>query len=565
MRAFKILFLAAAWLGGALRAGAQAVSSESPGLSRDMLLGIYFYDQGDDAQALEKFGAILNGGNPAERPLARDYLNMITERMNPAAETPRPPPVYRGARTSIEALPSKPESSAESGGPAMIAVVRQASPPPPGTGIGAWPGPLSTQRPLVPVEDVAVRREVQAQLDDEVGKGLASWGAVKGSRIIMKQNYRERPLAIAIPATALFNKQTEMRRGADALLAALAQIVFGLGEAQVQILPEGTAFAKASVLDMRRTLAIASYLVDRGISGPRVHVNLLNTQVDIPEALGTYKGIIILFVYDQPLDLEGDSASAAPGTPPLSLGVTPAAFKAEGYQGTLIEFAVEKPPSGLVSWRLTLGLPPTEKGFRPAPIEEFVGVGPVYEQLFWSGRTHFWGPPLPSGRYLCRLQATDFKNKTLVAERWIDLKGAGAPAAAKSPAATPAQAAPAHKSSALRRAHRRKARKRVRLPIKIYRFHFDRRSFEWSSRLNAALQRVAMTLLAHPKEKARIVGYASSKEPHAEDLALKRGEMTAGLLINRYNADPFRVWVSTRVAGSLPPEAVLSFSKGGPS
>ena len=72
---------------------------------------------------------------------------------------------------------------------------------------------------------------------------------------------------------------------------ALTKVVFGLGTAQVVILPEGTPTGDAKVLDMRRTMGVSAHLFSAGVAAPRVRVNLLNSQVDIEiwpvEMIGT--------------------------------------------------------------------------------------------------------------------------------------------------------------------------------------------------------------------------------------------------------------------------------------
>src|ERR1035437_2787663 len=54
------------------------------GLSRPMLTAIHFYEQGDDIQAMDRFMEILTKGDPSERSMANEYINLITHRMNSA-------------------------------------------------------------------------------------------------------------------------------------------------------------------------------------------------------------------------------------------------------------------------------------------------------------------------------------------------------------------------------------------------------------------------------------------------------------------------------------------------
>ena len=59
---------------------------DGPSQSREMKTAIMFYDRGDDMQAMDRFMDILLKGDPAERPMANEYLNLIPQRMNVGAK-----------------------------------------------------------------------------------------------------------------------------------------------------------------------------------------------------------------------------------------------------------------------------------------------------------------------------------------------------------------------------------------------------------------------------------------------------------------------------------------------
>ncbi|MDE2142591.1 MAG: OmpA family protein, partial [Elusimicrobia bacterium] len=106
--------------------------------------------------------------------------------------------------------------------------------------------------------------------------------------------------------------------------------------------------------------------------------------------------------------------------PPISLGVFPPQIRPSRNQGAIIEFSVSDPPAGLVSWKFQL-LQPSKDGTELAPLQEVVGGGPVFHQIFWNGRQNYFGIPLASGRYECVLTALDAKNRQRTLHRWIQV------------------------------------------------------------------------------------------------------------------------------------------------
>jgi hypothetical protein len=115
------------------------------GLSRQMQLAVRFYDQGKDSEALDRFMGILMHGDPTERSMANEYINLISQRMGnvgrvmPDKAAGEPPeilgmgPVPRRPRPPPKAEPGA--SPAEL--PAGAARAPAKAPPPP----RAPPGP----------------------------------------------------------------------------------------------------------------------------------------------------------------------------------------------------------------------------------------------------------------------------------------------------------------------------------------------------------------------------------------------------------------------------------------
>ncbi len=412
------------------------------GLSRPMRVAVRFYEQGDDMQAMDRFMEILTKGDPSERSMANEYINLITHRMNSsggAAGSPAPKPGAVAVETAgpAGAAPPSPAAAARrSGAPETIADGEAAR-----SGRGARsgdldaddsrpnarraPAPTRSRGDDMPSENKALmRKEIRARLRNAVEKSLSDIRSVEGVRAVMRENGD--PEALGIPSSLLFQSGIGFQQGASRILDPLTKLVFALGTTQAVILPEGTSLGDAKVLDMRRTMGISSHLFNAGVAPPRVKVNLLNTQVDIPKGLQDFKGVVIVFVYNQPLSLVVESAVGDDLGPPISLGVYPPAFRPSKGQGVIIEFSVSDPPAGLVSWKFQL-LQPTRDGQELSPLQDVVGGGPVFHQIFWNGKLNYFGEGLPAGRYECVLTAIDAKNRQRSLHRWIQVLDDGVP------------------------------------------------------------------------------------------------------------------------------------------
>src|SRR5665213_456601 len=70
------------------------------GLSRPMRTAIHFYEQGDDMQAMDRFMEILTKGDPTERSMANEYINLITHRMNTTGGGDNPAAPKAGVTTA---------------------------------------------------------------------------------------------------------------------------------------------------------------------------------------------------------------------------------------------------------------------------------------------------------------------------------------------------------------------------------------------------------------------------------------------------------------------------------
>ncbi len=580
-------------LGTGLAAAQEASQESLSGLSRDMQMGIRYYEKGQDTQAMDSLMEVLTKGDPAERSLANEYLNLISRRMNPDQKTPREPVTLRPDRVIAEPMGA---------GPAAAPAAPQPAAP------AAAPAP--------PPDRALMKTEIRTKIRGMLETGLRQLKERPQIRMLLMQNGD--PQAIAIPSPLLFQDGIAFQKDAIKILDALTKVAFGLGEAQVAILPEGTPMGDAKIIDMRRTMGISAHLLAAGVAPVRVSVNLLNSQVDIPRPLMNFRGVIVLFAYDTPMSLSADAMLGDDAGPPLSLGIYPDAIRPDRDEGAVIEFSVQDPPSGLSSWRFQLLAPSVSSERDLAPIQEVVGGSPVFHQIYWNGRRNFFGPPLPAGRYECVLTATDGRNRQRTLHRWIEVLnasgqlpstlGSGAPPADLAPApAAPLIKEQARAKPVLTVAHRvapRRVRVARRSPVrtparKALAPEASRKSRKARARRKAAaaakpagrslpakpsaadlvltfrqgthqltpagensLARIARWMAASPAQSVTVTGYAQSSENDAAGLAERRAQMVAGLLINKYQIDPKKLTVRSQIDDTASYKVEVALDKG---
>lgn len=389
-------------------AGAYArAQGTASGHSRQMELAIRHFDRGEDTDAMDRFMEILVKGNPEERPLANQYMNLISQRMAVGGNFPTRRPT---GPTSVEEIRGEPLRPGRPGDPAQLEEVEPVS-----------PRPSSSIDAALPRSDREVmQKEIEGKIHNAARLAIGRLRKYEDIRIQLVDS--RAPRAIGIPVDLIFESGVQFKKEASRVLDALTELVFSLGATQAVILPEGGLIGDAKILDMRRTMGISSYLFRAGIAPARVRVNLLSSQVDVPKGMEDFKGILLVFIYNQPLRLSSESPIGEREGPPASLGVFPAEIEPAKEEGSIVEFSVMEPPAGLMSWRFQL-LGPDKDGKGLSPVQEVKGTGPVFHQIYWNGRRNYFGALLPPGRYQCVLSATDQRNRTRKVFSWINLRG----------------------------------------------------------------------------------------------------------------------------------------------
>lgn len=419
-------------------------------LSKQMRLAIDQYRRGDDMGAMDRFMEVLVKGDPSERSMANDYLNRITQRMATGSKIePDPTSATETEPVAPRRREREPEEGVSSRPPVETyeppVPVRAEAPEPEPTPSDRERAPSRTQGS--PSDDRRVmKEEIDGKLKNRTREVLGSLR--KWEEVQVRMANSRLPRAVGFRSDFLFDEGTRFKKEAAKVLEALNDLVFSLGATQVVILPEGALFNDAKIMDMRRTMAISSSLMKGGVAPARLRVNLLTNQVDVPKDLNDWRGILILFVYNQPLNLANENELEGESGPPVSLGVSPPALDPREGEGSIVEFSVMEPPVGLMSWRFQLLGPGPKPEDDMQVLQEVKGAAPVFHQIYWNARKRYFGEPLPPGRYECVLTATDMRNRTARVRQWVTVKGDAPPAAAaaapgKTPVANLGEAPPA--------------------------------------------------------------------------------------------------------------------------
>jgi outer membrane protein OmpA-like peptidoglycan-associated protein len=585
-------------------------------LSKQMRLAVDLYERGDDLEAMDRFMEVLMRGNPNERPMANDYLNLISQRMAIGTRLPEQS-IRRPGATTIEREDAKPRVRQEE--PARprrrdpSKLIQEYPPAPAPKRADPMPrrprGDYEPKRRKLSRED---RRLMKKEIDGKIrARSRSLLGALRRWEDITVRMANSRlPRAIGIPPSLLYESDLRFKKDSGKILDLLSELVFSLGATQVVILPEGAILGEAKIMDMRRTMGISSHLLKAGIAPARLRVNLLSTQVDVPQDLTNYKGVLLVFVYNQPLTLSTENEVGAEAGPPLSLGISPESLDPREGDGVIIEFSVMEPPAGLMSWRFQLR-GATEEGGDFAPLQEVKGSAPVFHQIYWNGRRRYFGENFPPGRYEAVLSATDMKNRTRKLRSWIKVTGAESVAAAATATASVANDAsaapppdalpgaekassrvvkkrrgrtvkkrPSRKDRAKKRRSRRSrrstpkkkvAKKTIQAPAKSappaeapgggeapaadggsragavnYQVLFDKNTANVTPEGDNILQRVADTMHYYPLDNINLVGYSYTGESDPEKLAVRRAQLVSKLLVERHQMKRERIQVDTK-------------------
>ncbi len=390
-----LLFALAAAFACPAQVCAQAQKS---GISRSMEQAIRLYHEGENTEAMDRFMDILVKGSPAEKALANEYITKITLRMNTGVHTAKDSETEIGTMNTIKAADRPGAADLKSSQPVGDDAVDDQD-------------EADSDR-----QKKAIGEKITAKIAQMRRDLLLELGRSDAVKVYMGESM---PRAITLDTNYFFSGETSFRPGADKLLAAISGLIFTVGRTNCLILPEGAAGGDVKIKNIRRALAINSYLEARGVSKSKLDVNLTGTEVQFPKELTNISGMIILFDYDKEPKLN-DLEDVQTKGPKVSLGVYPTAISVFNNEGAVVEFSAFESPIGQPTW--TFQVFQIQKDGSRLQLQEISGHGAQYNQSYWNGRNKFFGAPYPSGKYMFTVTAKDVEGRETSLSRLLSVR-----------------------------------------------------------------------------------------------------------------------------------------------
>lgn len=374
-------------------------NSSSRGLSRTMEQAIRLYRAGENTEAMDRFMEILVKGSPSEKALANEYISKITMGMNTGVAGIEDDETDAGlAAVRSQAQNRKNAARGLSGANAYAYAPERIS-----------------------EENTAARKEVISKRVNKKMEEMRQEVLLKLSNLSSVKLYTKngRLTALSMNSNFFFSGDTAFKRGTEEALSLIAGLIFTMGKVSCLILPEGSVGGDIRIKNIRRAIALNSYLENRGVSKAKVDVDLVGNDISIPKELGNIGGLIILFDYTKEPRLKPVDDMKVKG-PRLSLGVYPTAIAPHKNEGAVVEFSVMELPAGIPSWSFQIYQAQGD-GSR-LQLQEIHGTGAQYNQSYWNGRRNFFGIPYPAGRYIFALTAKDLEGNENTVSRYIQIQ-----------------------------------------------------------------------------------------------------------------------------------------------
>jgi len=360
--------------------------TQKTGVSRPMEQAIRLYHEGEDTEAMDRFVEILVQGSPSEKALANDYITKITLRMNTGVRTVKESETEVGPMTSIRPAV---RPGTEFRGERPVGIFAEVDP----------------QEQAISQQKEVIAEKITAKIAQMRRALLLELSNSNSVKVYMGESM---PKAITLDANYFFTGETSFRTGADKMLTVVSGLIFTLGRVNCLILPEGAAGGEVKIKDIRRALAINSYLEARGVSKSKLDVNLTGNEVQFPKELTNISGLMILFDYDKEPRLK-DLEDLQTKGPKVSLGVYPTAIAVHNNEGSVVEFSAFESPIGQPTW--TFQVFQIQKDGSRLQLQEISGYGAQYNQSYWNGRSKFFGAAYPSGKYMFTVVAKDVEGR----------------------------------------------------------------------------------------------------------------------------------------------------------
>lgn len=545
------------------------------GMSRSMEQAIRLYRAGETTEAMDRFMDILVKGSPSEKALANEYISKITIGMNTGVTGINDDDTDAGLAAVRKQNKTKSNAahgisgSAESFTPEELASANSSA-----------RKDVIAKRVYKAIEDM--RRNVMLQLSNLSCVKLYT----KNGRLT----------ALSMNSNYFFAGDTAFRGGTEEALSLIAGLIFTMGKVNCLILPEGSVGGDIKIKNIRRAIALNSYLENRGVSKAKIDVDLVGNDVSIPKELSNVGGLIILFDYAKEPRLKPVDDMKTKG-PRVSLGVYPTAIAPHKNEGAIVEFSIMELQAGIPSWSFQIYQAQPD-GSR-LQLQEIHGTGAQYNQSYWNGRRNFFGIPYPAGRYIFSLTAKDVEGNETSISRYVQIQPSPqeGKAAQVSGAKTLKQkvtppdslenmniemddssaAKKAVKKGRAKKSSKKSGKKKVTNRSKkaaasagdesspaastSHKVYFRENTANATPSGEKKISEIADEMTVDPAVTVTITGYASTSEPEPQALAESRSNYIADKFVEEYSIDASRIETRTSVSDTPQSIANVEISK----
>jgi len=537
------------------------ISTQDTTISREMEQAIRLYQEGKDNDAMDRFMDIMFKGTPSEKSLANEYINKITLRMNTGTNN------VEESNTSVQKIDNNKQINKEPEQYIEKGVLKESEP--------------ENSRELIAFR---VNKKI-SEMKKEI---LLSIGKLKSFKIFMSNN--ETPVGVLINNDEIFSTGTNFKPQAIDNLQVLSSLFFTLGKASIMIIPKGGVTGEIEIANIRRAIAINSYLISRGISPSRLNVNLTGTNIILPKEINNMDGTLCVIDYKKEPVLKSENDPKT-GGPNVSLGIYPTSIATYKNEGAIIEFSVFEGEGGLPSWKFQIYQLSSDNSM--LLIQEIHGEGAKYNQTFFNGREKFFGAPYTWGKYLFSITAKDLNGKETTEKRLLFIKPS--PEEEKKLASKPKEtkkeitnsnkesqkdknvknnlqnkknnlikSKKSDKTKNLKKLASKKAikssdknkenekeNKEENIGQVVYKIYFEPGTINITANSIKKLEQISKTLESYPDTSILVTGYSYKDEKNNKIMAKKRADITKKTLIEKYNVDKKRIKITTKISSTL--------------
>ena len=264
----------------------------------------------------------------------------------------------------------------------------------------------------------AAQRDAQIARDitDMQEKLIAKLNSLDGVNVYMRNGKVD---AIDIDSDVIFlNDNITFSSNGKAVLEDVYALMLLAKEPVFVLLPPGSYTDEVDLQGVRQTVALNSYLINRGLSSAKLNFNMGLVNEQPPAKFSNLEGVSIVFDYDNKPQLY-NKLSDKQAYPILSLGMYPEKINTSLGEGMVIDFSVIETAAPIEEWKLQIIQHALDGKYYV--VRQVSGKKEIYDQIFWNGRKQFYGEALPAGKYTLMLRAKDNKGREKIVRRKVEI------------------------------------------------------------------------------------------------------------------------------------------------